>query len=96
MADSTLILKVKTALRITTSVFDDEEIAPMIDACRLDLEGAGVEMDSADQAALIEQAIIFYCKAYFGSNPDRDSWAKHYERARDSLASRATRRAKDG
>ena len=61
---ATIQTKVKTALRITTTAFDDE-IDDLIDACLLDLGLAGVvEDDTTDP--LIIRAVITYCKVNFG------------------------------
>lgn len=85
MADEKLLTRVKTCLRTTTTAFDDDEILPLIDACKSDLKGAGVDLTK--NTDLVEQAIIFYCKGYFGLNPVPE-WVKQYEKTRDALASR--------
>ena len=85
MADDSLLCKVKTCLRVTTAAFDDDEISPLIDACIEDLKGAGVDTDKNKN--LVEIAIKFYCKGYFGLEPNID-WINLYERLRNALASR--------
>lgn len=62
----TIIEKVKMALRITTSDFDDE-ITDLINACLLDLQIAGVVLptDETDDE-LILNAVKTYCKIHFG------------------------------
>lgn len=87
MAENNLLARVKTCLRTTTTAFDNDEISPLIDACMDDLKGAGVDL--AKNTYLVEQAVIFYCKGYFGltSNPE---WVKQYEKTRDALASRTS------
>ncbi|WP_062513947.1 hypothetical protein [Halobacillus sp. KGW1] len=69
-----MIDKVKPALRVST---DDpgilSEIEGLIAAARLDLIQAGVSPAKAedDGDALIERAIVTYCKANFGyDNPE--------------------------
>lgn len=59
-----ILEKVKTALRVTTSAFDDE-ISDMISACLLDLGIAGVTETDTTNALLI-RAICTYCKFHFG------------------------------
>lgn len=85
MADDRLLNKVKTCLRTMTSAFDDDEISPLIDACFEDLRGAGV--DTEKNTNLVECAVVFYCKGYFGLTPNND-WIKLYENLRNALASR--------
>lgn len=59
-----MLYKVKTALRITTPAFD-EEITDLISAALADLGIAGVtETDTSN--ALINRAVITYCKVHFG------------------------------
>lgn len=60
----TILLKVKTALRITTDAFD-EELTDMINACLLDLGIAGVTEDDTTNALII-RAVCTYCKFHFG------------------------------
>lgn len=60
----TILLKVKTALRITTNAFD-EELTDMINACLLDLGIAGVTEDDTTNALII-RAVCTYCKFHFG------------------------------
>lgn len=79
-----LIDDAKTALRIKTTAYDTE-IAPMIDACKHDLELAGVNViDEADP--LIQRAVILYVKANFGSNPDSEKYQRSYDMLKCSLA----------
>lgn len=85
MADSNLLNRVRTCVRISTAIFDDE-ITPMISAAYEDLRGAGVDIDSADKS-LTEQAVVFYCRAYFGTELKED-WAQQYEKLRNALAAR--------
>lgn len=87
MTNIKLLSKVKTCLRITTDIFDEEEILPLIDSAYVDLKGAGVNLEDKESQVLIEQAVIFYCRAYFGTSPNR-SWASHYKALRDSIALR--------
>ena len=76
---------VKKALRITHSKFDDE-IITMIEACKIDLKLAGVNKIDEDDA-LIQRAIIVYCKANFGfDNGDADRLQKSYDMLKQSLS----------
>jgi len=61
---TTMIEKVKLALRITTSAFD-YEIASLIEAAKKDLSIAGVEVPEVIDP-ICERAIITYCKLNFG------------------------------
>ena len=80
-----LLNKVKVALRVTNTVFDDE-IQDIIDACILDLSTTGVKkLDNQD--ALIIRAVITYAKAYFGlDNKDADRYLKSYEMIKTHLS----------
>lgn len=69
MADSTILGLVKMALRVTTDAYDTE-LNNLIEAAKLDLGIAGVVYDSAD--AVVNQAIITYCKMHFGSPSDTE------------------------
>lgn len=79
--------KVKTALRINNSSFD-EEIKSLISACKKDLELAGIEPSKiiiTDN--MIVQAIILYCKANFGfDNPESERFSKAYESMKSLLS----------
>ena len=77
--------QVKAALRLSTDVFDDSELRPMMDACILDLQGAGVDVEN--NIVLVRQAVVFYCKANFGLEAD-EKWQRQYEKLRDALGSR--------
>lgn len=74
----TILIKVKTALRVSINSFDDE-ITDLIEAAKLDLGIAGVRnadiesgVDPTD--ALIVRAITLYCKLYFGEPSTSDHW----------------------
>ncbi|MBM7624778.1 head-tail connector protein [Sporohalobacter salinus] len=81
----TLIDEVKTALRVTTTELDSE-IEGLIEACKVDLEIAGLYVvDETDK--LIKRAIILYCKANFGyDNPEADRFQESYEMLKNHLA----------
>lgn len=63
-----MLNKVKLALRLTTDAYD-EELNSLVDAAQLDLGIAGVIV-SDGMDALIERAIITYCKVHFGNLSD--------------------------
>ena len=58
-----MLAKVKLALRLTTSAYDTD-IQDLIDAAKLDMGIAGVELPSTLDA-ICERAIITYCKLHF-------------------------------
>jgi len=76
-----------TALRLTGADFDISSLQPMMNACLVDMRGAGVDTASTKNEPLIRQAIIFYCRANFGLTAD-EKWQKRYEDIRDALGSR--------
>ena len=77
--------QVKAALRLSTDYFDSDELRPMMDACILDLQGAGVDVEN--NIVLVRQAVVFFCKANFGLEAD-EKWQRQYEKLRDALGSR--------
>ena len=68
MADNTLLDKTKLALRVTVNNYD-ADLTDLINAAKLDLGIAGVELPSSLDA-ICERAIITYCKVHFSSLSD--------------------------
>lgn len=83
MAESTMTEKVKTALRITTDVYD-EELEDLIEASKLDLGIAGVVLP-ADLDEVCQKAIITYCKMSFGLPEDYDRLKRSYDEQKAQL-----------
>ena len=79
-----LLLKVKTALRTTTDAFDDE-LTDLIEAAKLDLQIAGVVIP-AELDAIVNRAIITYCKMHFGIPDDYDRLKKSYDEQKAQLS----------
>jgi len=76
-----MLNKVKLALRINNSAFDSE-INDLINACKKDLELAGIASSNinSNNDEMIIRAIILYCKTNFGfDNPDSDRTLRAYE-----------------
>ena len=84
MADINQIAKVKTALRISTDVFDDE-LGSLIDAAILDLGVAGVVVPASIDS-IVNLAVITYCKMNFGLPEDYDRLKKSYDEQKAQLA----------
>jgi len=82
-----MLQKVKHALRIMNSAFDNE-IQDLIDSALIDLSLGGIKkLQYEDQ--IISHAVILYCKAHFGlENKDSEKYFKSYEylKARLSLS----------
>lgn len=80
-----MLSKVKKALRINNTAFDDE-IQDLIDAAKEDLATGGVKnTDDTDQ--LVKMAIIFFAKANFGmANPEMEKYQKAYDRLKITMA----------
>lgn len=76
--------KVKLALRISTSAFDDE-IAGLIKAAEADLEIAGVTTIE-EEDPLIVRAVTTYCKANFGESDQYDKLKASYDEQKAQLA----------
>ena len=75
--------KVKMALRITTDVYDDE-LVDLIEAAKIDLGIAGVEIEGTD--AIVSRAIITYCKTAFGLPEDYDKLKRSYDEQKAQLS----------
>ena len=80
-----MLEKVKLALRIKNNAFNDE-IMDLINACKKDLETAGVKnIDEEDW--LIIQAVKTYCKANYGlDNKDSEKYQASYEMQKQKLS----------
>ena len=78
MAEDTLTMteRVKLALRLKTDAFNSE-IENLIDACKIDLNQAGIFNVSEDDA-LVRNAIITYCKLNFGTPYEDSNMRKSY------------------
>lgn len=75
--------KVKMALRISTDALDDE-LLDLIDAAAIDLGIAGVVVPaSAD--AIVNRAVITYCKMHFGLPEDADGLKRSYDEQKAQL-----------
>ncbi len=80
-----LIEEVKTALRISSNDYDEKEIIPLIETCKIDMKNGGVSrIDEEDPC--IRRAIVLYCKANFGYREDSEKFALAYEKFKQSLA----------
>ena len=78
-----MLEKVKTALRITTTAYDDE-LTDLITSAQLDLGVAGVVLlETID--ALVTRAIITYCKVHFGLPEDADRLKASYDEQKAQL-----------
>ena len=74
---------VKTALRITTAVFD-EELNMLIEAAKADLGIAGVVLP-AELDQICKTAIITYCKMRFGDPENYDRLKASYDEQKAQL-----------
>lgn len=83
--------RIKIALRITSSAYD-EEIEQLILAAKTDLYLSGVEREHLEGEdgdgidAILERAITTYCKANFGmDNPDSEKFQRSYDSLKNHL-----------
>lgn len=80
-----MLEKVKNSLRVSGNTFDIE-IADLIEAAKLDLKISGV-VKISDTDALIQRAIIVYCKANFGyDNTEADRFQNSYDMLKQHLS----------
>ena len=77
--------KVKTNLRISSDVFDEAEIQPLIEAALAELRRRGVINQPAEDP-LIFRAAVFYCKAHFGFDKDGTRYEAAFDKLADALA----------
>lgn len=82
-----MLESVKRELRVTNNAFDGE-IQALIDSAKLDLRIPQIDEAKIEEAdALIQRAIIFYCKANFGlDNKDSEKYQKAYENLAERLS----------
>lgn len=78
-----ILAKVRKALRITKTDYDDE-LTDLIASALLDLGVAGVEPDDVNE--LVETAIITYCKMNFGLPEDYDRLKKSYDEQKAQMS----------
>lgn len=77
-----MLEKVKLALRLTTSAFDNE-LNDLISAALADLNLAGVS--GATDDPLITRAAITYCRVHFGSPSDYERVKASYDEQKAQL-----------
>lgn len=82
--DEELIRQLMRAVRVKTDSAGDE-ITDLVDACKKDLEIAGVYVvDEKDP--LCKQAIKLYCKANYGYDKDSEKFGAAYAALKDSMS----------
>ena len=75
--------KVKMALRISTTAYDDE-LTDLMAAARQDLGMAGVVLpEELDE--ICSRAVITYCKVHFGLPDDADRLKRSYDEQKAQL-----------
>ena len=79
-----MLSKVRTALRIKTNAYNDE-LNGLIEAAKLDLKVAGVVVPE-ELDAIVNQAIITYCKMNFGLVDDYDKLKRSYDEQKAQLS----------
>lgn len=79
-----ILTAVKTALRITTTAFDDE-LNELISAALLDMKLAGISNQDTDDP-LVRRAVITYCRLHFGEPDDFDRIKKSYDEQKAQMS----------
>ena len=81
-----MLEKIKMALRIKTSAFDDE-LEQLMDSALTDLGfgGAVEEVLTTDADPIVTQAVITYCKMNFGLPEDYDRLKRSYDEQKAQL-----------
>ena len=80
-----LIDDVRRACRITTTSYDPE-LTDLINAAKLDLEIAGVDVPYDDYDELTKTAIITFCKMRFGIPEDYDRLKASYDEQKAQMS----------
>jgi len=87
-----LLTKAKEVLRLSSNV-TDTEVTDLIKSAILDLRRLGVivpqEVEpsyTGDVDALLERAILLYCKANYGYNSDSEKFRSAYEHLASALS----------
>lgn len=78
-----IITEVKTALRVTTTAYDDE-LSALIEAAKIDVFQANVGTTDYEDP-LVRRAIVLYCRLYFGSPDDFDRLKPAYDELKMQL-----------
>ena len=84
MIDKDLIEQLMNAVRVKSQVAR-EEIGELAEACKKELEIAGVYVTDANDP-LFRQAEKLYCKAHYGYDKDHEKFGAAYAALRDSMA----------
>ena len=79
-----MLEKVKLAMAITTSAFD-EELQDLIEAALLDLGIAGVD-NTLTNNKMVQRAVITYCRMMFHSPADFENLRWAYESLKGQMA----------
>lgn len=81
-----MLEKIKMALRIKTSAFDNE-LEQLMDSALIDLGfgGAVEEVLTTDADPIVTQAVITYCKMNFGLPEDYDRLKRSYDEQKAQL-----------
>lgn len=86
MSNSTILSKVKLALRIVTDDFDGE-LSDLINAALADLRLAGANGNAiSTNDFLVITAIITYCKMHFGEPDQYDRLKASYDEQKAQLS----------
>lgn len=83
--NTAILEKVKLALRVSYSDFDDE-LSDLIESAMADLNLAGIKGENAVQSdPLVRRAIITFCKLNFGEPEDYDKLKASYDEQKAQL-----------
>lgn len=83
MINQSLVAKAKTALRVSSNMYD-EQIDELISAAKIDLQIAGVVLP-AELDALCNIAIVTYVCLHFGQPEDYDRLKRSYDEQKAQL-----------
>lgn len=75
--------QIRERMRISHAFMDDD-IESNIQAARLDMSRAGIDVEKGD--ALMDKAVELYCKAQFNYLGKGEYFLNNYERTRDAMS----------
>lgn len=82
--DAELIQELMKTVRVKSETAESE-VKDLAEACKKDLEIAGVYVKDEEEA-LCRQAIKLYCKAHYGYDKDSEKFRAAYAALKDSMA----------
>lgn len=78
-----VVMKIKNRIRVKTTKAD-EEVTDLIEAAKMDMAKEGIYGDADNP--LYFQAMVLYCKAYYGYDEKTEQFQEAYKSLKNSMA----------